>query len=295
MSFKVNDKYIGLPEVTTAERLALTATNGMKVYDTTLNREYSYENGAWKPTITSGGSVAWGDITGTLSDQTDLQNALNAKQSSLGYTAEDTANKSTSVLSDQESDTKYPSVKSVYDWAVGAFQPLATVLTNTTASFTTDLKSSYDSAVSWITTNGTNLLNHLTNTSNPHSTTAAQVGAIASNSWIDYSATSTVVGWGSTTVKEINYIQVGNMYFFQVYISGTSNSATTTITLPINASSDFRQISYGVNNGNPCIERFRMTSGSNVVTFDLFSGISSIANFTATGTKDVYARFFLKV
>ncbi len=28
----------------------------------------------------SGGSVAWGDITGTLSDQEDLQNALNAKE-----------------------------------------------------------------------------------------------------------------------------------------------------------------------------------------------------------------------
>lgn len=39
------------------------------------------------------------------------------------------------------------------------------------------LKSAYDSAVTWISTNGTNLLNHLTNTSNPHSTTAAQVGA----------------------------------------------------------------------------------------------------------------------
>ncbi len=31
----------------------------------------------------SGGSVAWGNITGTLSNQTDLQNALNAKQDKL--------------------------------------------------------------------------------------------------------------------------------------------------------------------------------------------------------------------
>jgi len=31
----------------------------------------------------SGGGVAWGDITGTLSDQTDLQTALDAKQAAL--------------------------------------------------------------------------------------------------------------------------------------------------------------------------------------------------------------------
>jgi len=42
---------------------------------------------------------------------------------------------------------------------------------------TSTLKTAYDGAVSWIATNGTNLLNHLTNTSNPHSTTASQVGA----------------------------------------------------------------------------------------------------------------------
>lgn len=30
--------------------------------------------------IVAGGSIAWGDLTGTLSDQTDLQTALNAKQ-----------------------------------------------------------------------------------------------------------------------------------------------------------------------------------------------------------------------
>jgi len=47
------------------------------------------------------GAASWGGITGTLSAQTDLQAALDAKQ------------------------------------AAGSYQPLATVLTNTTASFTT--------------------------------------------------------------------------------------------------------------------------------------------------------------
>lgn len=37
--------------------------------------------------ISISGSAAWGSITGTLSGQTDLQSALDAKQNSLGFTA----------------------------------------------------------------------------------------------------------------------------------------------------------------------------------------------------------------
>ena len=50
------------------------------------------------------------------------------------------------------------------------------VLNGTEESFTTALKNAYNSAVSWITTNGTNLINHLSNTSNPHNVTKSQVG-----------------------------------------------------------------------------------------------------------------------
>ena len=46
------------------------------------------------------------------------------KQAALGFTPENVANKSTSIVTDQASNTKYASVKSVYDWAVGLFQPL---------------------------------------------------------------------------------------------------------------------------------------------------------------------------
>jgi len=65
---------------------------------------------------------------------------------------ESTTNKSTNVNTDQASNTKYPSVKAVFDWA--------------------------NSAISWIATNGANVLSHLSNTNNPHSTTATQVDAL---------------------------------------------------------------------------------------------------------------------
>lgn len=51
------------------------------------------------------------------------------------------------------------------------------ILDAITEAFTTALKTAYDGAVAWIVANGSNLLNHITNTSNPHNTTASQVGA----------------------------------------------------------------------------------------------------------------------
>ena len=45
-------------------------------------KEYLRKDGAWSEP-SSADTAVWGNITGTLSDQTDLQNALNAKQDTL--------------------------------------------------------------------------------------------------------------------------------------------------------------------------------------------------------------------
>lgn len=69
----------------------------------------AYDSGTKTVTVTaSGGGGTWGSITGTLSAQTDLQAALDAKLSTVT--------------------------------AASTYQPLATVLTNTTASFTSALE-----------------------------------------------------------------------------------------------------------------------------------------------------------
>jgi hypothetical protein len=52
----------------------------------------------------------------------DIRTDIEAKQNALGFTAENVANKSTNVATDQASDTRYPSVKAVYDWATSIFQ-----------------------------------------------------------------------------------------------------------------------------------------------------------------------------
>ena len=62
------------------------------------------------------------DNQNTYNDATSsIQTQLNGKQSALGYTAENTANKSTDVNADQTSNTKYSTPKSIYDWVTGLF------------------------------------------------------------------------------------------------------------------------------------------------------------------------------
>jgi len=65
------------------------------------------------PKIGGASAAQWGLITGTLSSQSDLQSALNAKQNSLGFTPENVANKDTDINLAANSDTLYPSQKAV--------------------------------------------------------------------------------------------------------------------------------------------------------------------------------------
>lgn len=54
--------------------------------------------------------------------------------------------------------------------------------------------------------------------------------------WVDYSAVSTIIGWSSFTTKKIYIKKIGKIVFVSFYLSGTSNSTTTSFTLPyINA------------------------------------------------------------
>jgi hypothetical protein len=69
----------------------------------------------------------WGNITGALSAQTDLQSALDAKQNSLGYTPENVANKATGFGT--LNNTLYPTTQAVSNFVVAGYQPLSSNLT----------------------------------------------------------------------------------------------------------------------------------------------------------------------
>ena len=59
---------------------SITPVNGYLVFNKTDEKYYKFGSLGWEE---FGGSVVWGNITGTLSDQTDLQAELDAKQDTL--------------------------------------------------------------------------------------------------------------------------------------------------------------------------------------------------------------------
>jgi hypothetical protein len=102
--------------LSTAQRTSLASSLnisnvGLFVFDTDLLEGFYWAGTAW--VSQGGGGVTWGSITGTLSDQTDLENALNSKAniSSLSAVAfsgnySDLSGKPT-VLSDFTNDVGY--------------------------------------------------------------------------------------------------------------------------------------------------------------------------------------------
>jgi hypothetical protein len=88
-------------------------------------------------TLPTGQVVEVGDVVRALVDTPGQTQAnWSITQNNIGYTAENAANKSTDVNTDQASNTKYPSVKSVYDYTNATFRkPL---------SIRHDLDSGYD-------------------------------------------------------------------------------------------------------------------------------------------------------
>lgn len=81
-----------------------------------------------------GGSSAWGSITGTLSNQTDLQSALNAKQATLSFTAPLVNTANTVAINGNVADNKLSFVN-----ASDATKKLSCDLSSETASTTLTL------------------------------------------------------------------------------------------------------------------------------------------------------------
>ncbi len=120
-----------------------------------------------------------------------------------------------------------------------------------------------------------------------------------SDGWVDYSATSTIVGWGSFTEKKIFYKVGYKQIFVKVVIAGVSNSATTTFTLPTaaGASPSFSEyLSYIADNNTPNVGLYELPASSTVVTVYRYPTITSLsATWTNSGNKAVYISFWYGV
>ena len=118
-----------------------------------------------------------------------------------------------------------------------------------------------------------------------------EVNLLDPTDWIDYSATSTVVGWTTPmTTKIIRYRVIGKMVFVSYSLYGTSNSATTSFTVPFNNVNIQNIVSgtYALNGGVQVRGMTIANVNTNVIT--LFQNESP--TWTASGLKYMYGQFF---
>lgn len=119
---------------------------------------------------------------------------------------------------------------------------------------------------------------------------------LGATAWVDYSLTSTIVGWSSFTSRVIDYKYLdANTLCVEFLISGTSNSATTTFTLPSNVVNSLIVGGVAVvnNGGSNANGRMDFTAGSSVVAFT--TSITGSTPFSATGTKTIQGSFTVRV
>ena len=113
---------------------------------------------------------------------------------------------------------------------------------------------------------------------------------VTSVAWTDYSATSTIVGWSSST-DAIFYKKIGKLVFVQFYITGTSDDTVTTFTLPFTQQSDVRlHIPIKVvDSGTGAVGLATLASDASIVLcYDSIAGSA----WTDSGTKTIWGQFW---
>ena len=121
-----------------------------------------------------------------------------------------------------------------------------------------------------------------------------EINLLDPTDWIDYSATSTIVGWSSFTTKQISYRIIGKQMFVMFSFIGTSNSTSVTFTIPNDAIgvNSFTVFGYDVNNG--------VATGAGLVQRASANTIlcyrDSIGNtWTNSGSKRISGEFFIEI
>lgn len=90
---------------------------------------------------------------GNVDNTSDANKPVSTAQGTAIGLKEDSANKSTSVVTDQASDVKFPSVKAVYDWATGLFEAAANKSTSVVTDQASDVKfPSVKAVYDWVVT-----------------------------------------------------------------------------------------------------------------------------------------------
>ena len=116
----------------------------------------------------------------------------------------------------------------------------------------------------------------------------------SSTSWTNYAAISTIVGWSNPT-KVLNYATIGKLMFVQFSIVGTSNSTSTSFTLPFTANGA-QTFSISVVRDNSTWQTYpgyaSMLSGASTVNCYIDA---TGAGWTASNDKRIIGSFFLMI
>lgn len=116
---------------------------------------------------------------------------------------------------------------------------------------------------------------------------------LADGTWTSYGATSTIVGWGSFTKQEIYYKIVGKTVFVAYNLQGTSNSTSTTFTLPVAAVANPEQNAWfgwtGDNGANYNVGVSSLAGGASTA---VLSRTAAGLGWTAGGTKIAQGQFW---
>lgn len=117
---------------------------------------------------------------------------------------------------------------------------------------------------------------------------------IYTNGFTDYSSSSTVTGWSSTSTKEIFYKRIGQLVMVWFRIIGTSNATTASFTVPFTNTSSVpvNNCTFVSDNGTPQTTGGRVSLSAASGTINIFKDMASGA-FTNSGTKQVGAGFIM--
>jgi hypothetical protein len=109
----------------------------------------------------------------------------------------------------------------------------------------------------------------------------------------DYSTTSTVTGWSSTTAKGIYYYKIGKIVFVRFYITGTSDSTAVFFSLPYAkvAGMNVTVAIQATDNGGTATVGMAQMSTTATSTVNCYTSIAGAA-WTNSGTKAVAGEFF---
>jgi len=118
----------------------------------------------------------------------------------------------------------------------------------------------------------------------------------STESWIDYSAISTIVGFSAFTTKIIQYKKVGtDCIILQYVLVGTSNATNLTFTAPVTSTTASALFDHPCKNSDSAVGTtigfVRQTSASPTISAFLSA---TVANFTATGTKSSQGTIIIK-